>query len=133
MRGPVLASLSLSSPAVRSTSSQRNVRISLFRHPVSISSRSAAIAGGHTEPSASTSLQYTLPWRRNSSGVKNRSRERVLVAAHRPARVPSGRYPVPRLSQREHFRQNLDCPGWPLQVCRGAGDAGRKSPLVRPH
>ncbi len=31
-----------------------------------------------------------------------------LVTAHRPARVPSERYPVPRLGQREHFRQDID-------------------------
>ena len=44
MRVPVLPSRSRNSPAVRSTSSQRSVRISFKRQPVSMRRRSAAMA-----------------------------------------------------------------------------------------
>ena len=44
MRVPVLPSRSRNSPAVRSTSSQRSVRISFNRQPVSMRRRSAAMA-----------------------------------------------------------------------------------------
>ena len=73
IRAPVLVSLNRSSPAVRSTSSQRSVAISLLRHPVSINIRIAATAGGHGEPFASASHNIR-PIRRYSSLFKNRSR-----------------------------------------------------------
>ena len=75
MRGPVLVSLNLNSPAVRSTSSQRRFSISLLRHPVSINNLIAATAGGQVVPSASCK---TRPRRRYSSGVRNRSQGRIL-------------------------------------------------------
>ena len=74
MRGPRLPSRSRNSPVVRSTSSQRRVRISDLRQPVSTTSRIAAIAEGHIEPSASASLR-AAPTFRYSSGVRKRSRD----------------------------------------------------------
>ena len=108
MRGPDLESRMRSSPAVRSTSSQRSAAISPWRQPVNISSRIAAAARGQAAdpfPSASSS---TRPSRRNSSGVRNCSRLRSPVLAYRPARVRAGRYKAPCLGQREHLGQKLD-------------------------
>ena len=73
IREPVLLSRMRSSPALRSTSSQRSVAISLLRHPVSINKRIAATAGGHGLPLASASHK-TRPIRRYSSLFKKRSR-----------------------------------------------------------
>ena len=73
VRAPVLPSRSVSSPASRLTSSQRSVRISDLRQPVSISSRIAAMAGGHMERSVSA-FRSAAPTPRYCSCVRNRSR-----------------------------------------------------------
>ena len=82
--------------ASRSTSSQRRVVISPHRHPVSISSRSAAAACTGSRPSAS-SVSSTCPRRRNSSSVRNRSSLRVSVLGHKRGRDCRRAEPDPRL------------------------------------
>ena len=73
MRGPVFASRSRSSPALRSTSSHCSVSTSVSRHPVTISSRSAAAARALSALWASSS-HSARPTRRYSSSLRNRSR-----------------------------------------------------------
>ena len=98
MRGPVFESRSRSSPASSRTSSQRSVRISLRRQPVSISRRIAAAAWTGMPPPASSSSS-ARPSRRNSDSVRKRSRRRRPVLGDRPAGVAArrGEPPVGRL------------------------------------
>ena len=98
MRGPALASLSLRSPDVRSTSSHPRFSISPLRHPVRTSSRIAARAGGHIPPSASACLS-ARPRRRYSSGVRNRSRLPASCSGAPRGRGSARAGPVPRPRQ----------------------------------
>ena len=80
-KGTTLARLSwrpnsLNSLSSSATSSQRRHRISLFRHPVSMSSRRAVTADVDTPPPFSTSSNI-CPKRVNSPSVRNRSRLRT--------------------------------------------------------
>ena len=75
-RAPVFASRNRISSCSRSTSSHRSVRISLRRHPVSISKRSPAAAVVEILPFPSSSSS-TAPSRRNSRSDRKRSQLRV--------------------------------------------------------
>ena len=75
-RAPVFASRNRISSCSRSTSSHRSVRISLRRHPVSISRRSPAAAVVAILPVVSSSSS-TVPSRRNSRSDRKRSQLRV--------------------------------------------------------
>ena len=82
-----------SSRASRCTSSQRSVRISFRRQPVSMSRRSAAAAWGETRPVASSSSS-AVPKRWNSASVRKRSRRPTLYfCAARQGLTPSAATP----------------------------------------
>ena len=139
MRAPVLASRRRSSPAFRSTSSHRRVRISLSRHPVSISNRSAAAARAGNGPSASRT-HSSQPIRLYSSSVRNRSRLPSFVLAHETAGVAASRSQPPVLGQREHLGQHhkrtVRCPGGVAELVvqrRREGVRRESGPNQAPH
>ena len=105
MRAPVLASRNRNSPAVRSTSSHRRVRISLSRHPVSIKRRSAVAACAGIRPSASRA-RSTRPTRRYSCSVRNRSRLRRLYLTTERQGLPPSR-DRPQASPRENIWERI--------------------------
>ncbi len=125
-RGPVLLLRSRNSYASKSTSSQRKVSISFFRHPVTISNRIAAIACADTPPTVEASLS-TLPSRRNSPSVRNRSRLRALCLRTGWQRFrPLSRRPQSSASENIFstiFSTVLDaCGGLVLELISGSGD-----------
>ena len=113
IRAPVLAWRSRRSPALRSTSSQRSVRTSMSRHPVSISRRSAAAPRAGISPLAS-SARSSRPTRRYSSGVRNRSRlPSLYLDTKRQGLLPNGANPQASASEKGRRRWST---AWPTST-----------------
>ena len=102
---PSSSSLNLNSPAARSTSSHRSVRISFLRQPVSSRRRSAATAAGQRR-----AVRLGLPQHPAQPPVLLRREEALApdlaVAAQRAARVAARRHQLPAPRPAEHPRQD---------------------------